>query len=295
MVNLPFFQKKTLTLLFLILLYSAGFLIRNIKIDQSNILLLFLLTAAFYVLFTKKNEFWGALALAMSLTIKFFPLIFLAYFFVARKFKFVIYTLIILMIMILIPAFYTGFDLYGAHLRQWFEMLQANPVRQIYSSKNNSILSFYSWFSILGQHDIARFWDYFEIVTPLAKEIYILWFITGICFFVFFFFDKFFQKNPEICLLDFAALCILSLIFNPVAFKELFIFVIVPLFLIFHVLMWKSGSKAQKMFIGSLCCLSFALFVFLRVLFLYHRCFFILRYLSLYCAVFLSFLFYFGF
>ena len=245
-------------------------MITNIKIGQSNLLILMLLISTFYFVFHKKNEVLSAGTLAFSLTLKFFPLLWIAYFLIKKKFRLILYTLCFLSVFLILPAFYTGWDLYQTQLTDWMNLLRNNPKVLYYTPKNNSFFAFYAWLLITRLENIPMT-EYLHISTPLNLKIYMYWFFTGVLFFILFFFREFLKQKimtrAEV-LMDLAGLFLLSLMFNPLAHKDFFIFTCVPYFTFFYILLFSNISLRARRIATVCIVISFMLLTIFKSAFL---------------------------
>lgn len=127
-LKLMTFNKPQDLLIIIICLFAltGRFIFVNIKLGQVNILLCSLMLLTMYFEINKKY-FWSSVALALSLMIKFFPLLFLLYFILKRRFKLVGYTLLMVLFFLLLPSVYSGFGLNLKYLQAWFILLKSSP------------------------------------------------------------------------------------------------------------------------------------------------------------------------
>lgn|SRR3989338_1365451 len=232
-------QWKEFLLMLLLTAFVARYLIYHIKIGQVNILIGFLLMLMTYCFLKKRHDFLVAMPLAASLMIKLFPLLFVAYFFLRGRFKIVFYALLCIGGFLLLPLLYTGIDQCFQYTREWVQLLRQTPATMIYSPKNNSLLSFYSWLFIV-RHEPYAIFEYFDIKTTISLTTYLSWIGTCLGLFSVWFLNK---RRLDI---DMAGLFILAVIFNPLAYKELFYLQIVPYFFALYFIFYEKVSKVWK-------------------------------------------------
>jgi hypothetical protein len=250
---------KDLLLIICLFALTGRYILANIKLGQVNILLCFLMVLTMYFEINKRY-FWAAVVLAFSLMIKFFPLLFLIYFVLRRRFRIVAYTILTIIIFLLLPSVYSGFGLNLRYLRDWFILLKSTPAHLLYSVKNYSLISFFSWFFI-ARHEPYAIFNYRYITKGLSPEVYSAWVVSCFVFFSAFFYDTFFvkDKDPKIAYLDYSCLFVCGLLFNPLAYLNALVFLIVPYFFILRSLFYAELKKKYILVAGSLILLSFIL------------------------------------
>ncbi len=255
--QISFTRPRDFFLVFCLFALTGRYIFANIKIGQVNILLCFLMVLTMYFEI-KKKDFQAAVVLALSLTIKFFPLLFLAYFFLRRRFKIVGFTVLMIVIFLLLPGIYSGFGLNLKYLQEWFSLLKSTPAPLLYSVKNYSLLSFFSWFFV-ARHEGQFILNYRYITKGLTPEVYYAWGVSCFVLFSLFFYDSFFKKDkdPEIVYLDYACLFICGLLFNPLAYLNALTFLIIPYFFILRYLFDSGLNKKWVAMIGLLTIISF--------------------------------------
>ncbi len=257
--QMSFSSPRDFLIIVCLLALTGRFIFNNITLGQINILLCSLMVLTMYLEINKKY-FWAAVVLAFSLMIKFFPLLFVVYFVLTRRFKLLGFTVLMVLFFLLLPSVYSGFDLNLRYLNDWLILLKSSPAHLFYSAKNNSFLSFYSWFFI-ARHDPHYVLDYYLIKTRLTPEVYYFWGASCFVFFSAFFYDTFFTKYKEIktVYLDYSCLFVCGLLFNPLAYLNALAFMVVPYFFILRYLFYSEISKKSILVIT---CLVFASLIF---------------------------------
>ncbi len=250
--QMSFSGPRDLLLIICLFALTGRFIFNDIKLGQVNILLCYLMVLTMY-LEINKRYFWAAVTLALSLMVKFFPLLFLVYFILRRRFELAAFTVLMAVFFLLLPSVYSGFDLNLKYLHDWLVLLKSSPSHLLCSVKNNSLISFYAWFFI-ARHDIYRVIDYNMITKPLTPEIYYFWGTSCFVFFSAFFYDTFFVKNKEIktVFLEYSCLFVCGLLFNPLAYLNALVFLIVPYFFILRYLFYAQMDRARFVIISLL-------------------------------------------
>ena len=238
---------------------TGRYLFDNIRIGQVNILLCFFMLLAMYLAINRK-DFWSGSVLALSLMIKLFPLLLLFYFFLTGRFKIVAYTFFMGAFFLLVPAIYCGVDLNFKYLQQWYFLLKSSPAVLFYSVKNCSLLAFFSWFFI-ARHEPYYIFDYGLITKTLTPEVYYVWLGSCFIFFSLFFYDVFFVKGKDLTIryLDYSCLFVCSLLFNPLAYLNALIVLVVPYCFILRFLFYSPSGAKYKWTVGFLTLLGFIL------------------------------------
>ena len=242
--QISFSKRQDLLLVICLFAIAGRFVYANIVLGQINIFLCGLMVLTMYLEINKKY-FWAAVALAFSLMIKFFPLLLLVYYLLRRRFKLAVLTLLMVIVFLLLPAVYTGMELNFKYLNAWHVLLNSSPAPLFYSVRNNSFLSFYSWLFIASKSHYQAF-DYYLIKTGLTPAVYYCWAASCAVFFTVFFHDTCFvkDKDPRITFLDYSCLFVCCLLFNPLAYLNALVFLIVPYFFILRNLFNEgAGSK----------------------------------------------------
>jgi len=256
-----FKSLKDLMIVVLLFALTGRYIIADYKLGQVNMLLCFLMVLTMYFEINKK-DFWAGTLLAFSLMIKFFPLLFVAYFLLRRRFKLLGFTAIMIIVFLFLPSVYSGFSLNLKYLHDWFALLKSTPPVILYSFRNNSLLAYFSWIFIV-QHQISNIFGYLLIKKGLSTQVYLAWGLSCFTLFVLFFRDTFFvkDKDPQIVYLDYSCLFVCGLLFNPLAYLNALTFLIVPCFYILHYLFYSQVSKKYLITISLMMMASFILLI----------------------------------
>lgn len=260
--QISFNQPKDLLIIVCLFALTGRYLFIDFRLGQVNTLLCFLMVLTMYLEINQKY-FWASVVLAFSLMIKFFPLLFVLYFLLRRRFKLLAYTFLMVVLFLFLPSIYSGFSLNLKYLHEWLVLLKSTPAILLYSVRNNSLLSFFSWFFI-ARHEPYFIFDYNLIRKGLTPQVYWAWGISCFVFFISFFHDTFFvkDKDPKISYLDYSCLFVCGLLFNPLSYLNALTFLIVPDFFILRYLFYSQVSKKYVYLCGSLVFFSFIFTLF---------------------------------
>jgi len=256
---LSFSRGKDFLIIFFLFALTGRYIFANIRIGQVNILLSFLLVLMMYFEI-KKKDFWASVCLAFSLMIKLFPLVFLGYFILRRRFKIAGYTISLMAVFLLLPSIYSGSGGNLKYLEDWLNLLKITPAQMLYSVKNYSVLAFFSWFFI-ARHEPYYIFDYHLITKALTLQVYLAWAASCFVLFILFFYDRIFKQERDLepPYLDYACLFACGLLFNPFAYLNALVFLIVPYFFILRSLFYSKLNKAWLAAIGLLTLFCFVL------------------------------------
>ncbi len=254
---IAFNRMRDFWIIICLLALTGRYIFANIKIGQVNFLLCLLMVLAMYFEI-KKKDFWSALFLSLSVMIKFFPLLFLAYFVLRRRFKIAGYTVLLTAVLLLLPGLYSGIGRNFQYLREWLDLLKVTPAHMLYSSKNYSLLSFFSW-NLIARYEGAHILDLFVITKKITPEVYRIWAFTCFSLFSLYFVDVLFKKERELkkIYLDYAGLFACMLLFNPLSYLNALVFLIVPYFFILRALFYAELNKRWAGLVSSLILLCF--------------------------------------
>jgi hypothetical protein len=106
-------------------LISAPYLIEDFHYGNVHFLIVFLTVLALY-LFEAGRDSLSAAVLALAISIKVFPVFFLPYFVIQRKFRYVALTLLSILLFNLLPGLYFGFRNNNELLETWYGRVLVN-------------------------------------------------------------------------------------------------------------------------------------------------------------------------
>ena len=241
----------------LFLIVIAGFFLDNISMLQVNILLCFLVLGAFYF-FRKERAVLAGAFLAMAISIKIIPSLFLLYFIVKREFKICIFTIFWMLIFFLvIPSCYLGIENAWQSLMVWNEHMLTKStsfvpnfdmIINMFNPENQSITAFLSRWLIKNDFLVLHFkrmaheypafitnWTFSVTnVTALYISKVVIFLIVAITFSHCF--RKIKDRTSPLLNCEYSLIFLLSLIANPVLKTQQIILVIFPLiFLLSHI------------------------------------------------------------
>lgn len=225
-----FDHPKDLLIIIGLFALTGRYVFLDFRLGQANVLLCMLMVLTMY-LEINERYFWASVVLAFSLMIKFFPLLFVFYFLLRRRFKLLAYTPLMVAVFLLLPSIYTGFSLNLRYLHDWFVLLRSSPPTLLYSVKNCSLLSYFSWIFV-ASHEQCTVIDYNLIKKGLVPWVYYAWGMSCFVFVASFFYKTFFdnEKDPQVVYLDYSCLFVLGLLFNPLAYLNALVFLLIPYF-----------------------------------------------------------------
>lgn len=241
----------------LFLIITGILFLDNISMLQVNILVFFLILLGLY-LFKRKKDILAGLFLALAISIKIIPVLFLIYFLIKREFKICASIVAGLLIFsIAIPSLYLGLDNASRSIIIWaenvlFKTLSAVPsyemLDNMFNPGNQSITAFFSRWLIKNDGNIL-WWKRINYKYPpfmfnwtlsLAKEttLYIskivVILLAGITFISCF--KRIKDKSNPILNYEYSLILLLSLLLSPILRTRYFIFTIFPLLtLLFYI------------------------------------------------------------
>src|SRR5262249_20421753 len=117
----------------------APYFITILHYGNAHLLATFLLFAALYLMLQKKER-WSAVLLALSITIKLTPALFLLYFALKRKWRYLAQVGLFLLVINLLPAFYFGLGKNLELLKDWYQHVVVNqPFHELNGPINLSL------------------------------------------------------------------------------------------------------------------------------------------------------------
>jgi hypothetical protein len=120
-------------------LIATPYLVEEFHYGNVHFFIVFLSIGALYLLETGRPVS-SAIALALSISIKVFPVFFLPYFLIRKQLRYVSLTLAFVALFNFLPGFYFGFSENSALLRSWFEQVVRNREAHEFNSGINQSL-----------------------------------------------------------------------------------------------------------------------------------------------------------
>lgn len=143
-----FFDLQSITLSqkkwfdFILLLFSVRFILYNFDMSQVTILLLFLILKSLQWLEIEKTSssdwkaiFWGAFLAALGVAIKLMPIFLIPYFFWRGRWRVGVMSLIFIILLMLIPAIWTGWETFWELQAKWWATI--NPTNKEFTTQQN--------------------------------------------------------------------------------------------------------------------------------------------------------------
>ncbi len=230
-------------------IFSVRFILHALDSGQVGIMILALVLLTLYFLREKKDVAAASL-LGLGIMFKYTPGIFLPYFALRGKIKFVALVLIAILLFCLLPAAYVGVENQIGYIKGWLPFISETSFDRpsLYDYKNQSLVA-------LGLR-------YFTDSTPYNISVLGLTFNQGIflalvgCFIIYLFIIFPRKNDNSAASLDYALLLIAMVLFNPNAWMHNFVVVIFPYMVLFHYLIKTNFRDKVTLF---LVLLSFAL------------------------------------
>lgn len=120
------------------------FMIHNLDVGQTNILMLASMLGGIYYIVEKKNEVSGGMIFAFSIMIKYTPLVFLPYFILRRRFKLAFIIMTCVAVYLVLPSLFVGIRTNFLYLKSLVPFLFNSTILDqmtILDPKNQSLLS----------------------------------------------------------------------------------------------------------------------------------------------------------
>jgi hypothetical protein len=158
-------NKHKLIFTLLSFVFILNFLKTNIHLSQVTILILFLTLEGLSQI-NKKKTISGSLLLALGISIKLLPIVFIPYLIYRKEWKSVLYTLISIILLLLFPAIFIGFEYNNQLLAERWVLI--NPMNQAHIL-DVSERSFHSLTTLLATLLIEGCGDTY--ILPLKRNI----------------------------------------------------------------------------------------------------------------------------
>ena len=149
--SLKLLDQRFTSFFILIFISNAGAYASTLTGGQINILILFLLSLVFYLYIQEKKILTGMI-LALAVTIKVTPILFIGYFLIKQEFKILFYfTLGFILFFFLIPSAVLGWDKNLDLLSQWFQGMVLTMNLTAFYEIRSSDQSLYVYLRRLGR------------------------------------------------------------------------------------------------------------------------------------------------
>lgn len=124
-----FTAKQKTWLIVICIVFSAKLVLDNFHYGQITIFILLLILQGIKF-FEKNKTFFGALLIALGISIKLLPLIIIPYLIFNKQFKEIVLIILLFILFLILPALIIGFEQNNLLLAQWWHLI--NPI----NSKN---------------------------------------------------------------------------------------------------------------------------------------------------------------
>ena len=232
-------SKQFWILLFFPILFTSRFILLVWDSGQVNLIMLFLVMMSLYLL-SRKKVLLSSAFMALSILVKYMPVVFLPYFFIKKQFKLVAGVLLFILLFSILPAFYVGVEQEINYLKGWLPFISdaALDLSSWVDYKNQSIYSMVLRYTM----DLSAY-VYSYSHTFLNLSFYQGLGIALVFSFVIYLLILVPRKNAgDQSLIDYAMLLLCMALFNPNAWMTNFVvFFHVYIFLIHYVM--KSPRK----------------------------------------------------
>ena len=185
----------------------------NISRIQLSILILWIILESFN--FAQKNKkIMASSLLALGINIKILPIIVLPYYLIKGEYKLLTYTVVLVLVLYLIPAFAIGFELNLVWLKQWWEIINPQNYIHTHEFKSIGVISISSLISnyfidSLNQKGILT--SFIQLDLNSAR---LLFNVIRIAFFAFFFSSFYRLRSSKAPMIHFYFLSILTLLIS---------------------------------------------------------------------------------
>ena len=220
------------------------FVLDNLTNLQINLILLW--TSVLVIdWFIKGKHSWAGALLALSISLKVYPIFLLLYFVFKRELKLVSWTVLFFIIINTVPFVVYGYEQAIQYYAHWW-----NEIASPYASVQHKNQSFFSMLRSLLTNESPGFDIYINVmdlpIKTLKKVAYGV-IIVGALYPMYLFRDKLKNKQDEFALIEYAFVLAAIPILSPLAWKAYFIFLWPAYLLIYHYLYhMKTGMKQQK-------------------------------------------------
>lgn len=219
------------------------FVLDNLTNLQINLILLW--TSVLVIdWFIKGKYSWAGALLALSISLKVYPIFLLLYFVFKREFKLVSWTVLFLIIINAVPFLVYGYEQALQYYAHWW-----NEIASPYASVQHKNQSFFSMLRSLLTNESPGFDIYINVmdlpIKTLKKVAYGI-IIVGALYPMYLFRHKLKNKQDEFALLEYAFVLAAIPILSPLAWKAYFIFLWPAYLLIYYYLYHHSVGMKER-------------------------------------------------
>ncbi|MGB2706251.1 MAG: glycosyltransferase family 87 protein [Candidatus Omnitrophota bacterium] len=220
--------KESIFLYVLSAVFSVRFILHALDSGQVGIIMLALVLMALYFLHKKKDVI-SAGFMAFSIMFKYASGIFLPYFAMRKKIKFVALVVVFILLYCLLPAVYVGMEKETSYVKSWIPFISRTSFDRasLYDYKNQSLPALVlRYFTADTPYNIS-------VLNLTFNQGIILALAAGLIIYMFIIYPK---TNAPLASLDYSLLLLAMVLFNPNAWMHNFVAVIFAYMALFHCL-----------------------------------------------------------
>jgi len=233
------FQDPIIIIPFIIIL---RFILDNLSNIQINIYILLLACLSIYYFINNKNVLSGLL-LALSISLKAYPIFILLYFLFKRESKPVIWTFTFLLLFNSISFFIFGFDKAMVYYTHWYRDIASQTFTV--QHKNQSVFGFMLRLLTNGNPGRDFYINLLALKAVTVKNITYCFILLLSVFPAFLFREKIKEKNNPQAILEYSVIFSAVPLLSLLAWKAYFIFLWFP-YLLTYILLFRAQNKLQK-------------------------------------------------
>jgi hypothetical protein len=232
---------------------GTPYLIQELHYGNVHLFIVVLAILALYFYETGR-ETLSTSVLALSISIKVFPVFFLPYFVIRKKFKYVALTLLFVVLFNLLPGFYFGFRENVALLENWFHhVIVDRDAHEFHGGINHSLKGVLQrYLSRVAYEDRTHDQNYqnINLVEWSPEAIQTIWYVAIVvvlCLIGFLCFRRSREDHHEARLLKYGLVACAIVAFAPATGYNYLVMLIFPAIVISDFLLQHRGAKEARM------------------------------------------------
>jgi hypothetical protein len=233
----------------------------NISRMQMSILIVWIIFESYN--FTQKNKkVLASTLLALGINIKILPIMVMPYYLIKGEYKLLVYTVVLVLVLYLIPAFAIGFEINFIWLKQWWEIINPQNYVHTHEFKSIGVISISSLISnyfIDSTNQKGFLTTFIQLDLTSARLLYNL---IRIAFFTLFFMTFYRVRSLKTPLSHFYILSILTLLISilfPHQQRYAALFVLPSIaYLLYYNIHLKSNTYSFKVYLFIISCILFS-------------------------------------
>jgi hypothetical protein len=235
-------------------LVAAPYLIEDFHYGNVHLFVVCLTVFALY-LFETERQAISASVLALSITIKVFPVFFLPYFLIRKKFRYVALTLLLVVLLNLLPAAYFGFRENAELLQTWYErVIRDRASHEFHGGINHSlkgVLQRYLSHIPYEKRQIDSNFPNINVANLSPESLQTIWYsVTGLILVLVAFLGFRHQETREARLLSYGLIACAIVAFAPSTGYNYFEILILPATVISAWLMRQHDKASARLILG---------------------------------------------